>query len=64
MEGNSGRAVGRIFGISKNICLYLIRKHAKMLTKKLSKQKSKDNWNGWTLYLCKEKKKLRDAPRP
>ena len=29
MEGNSGRAVGRILGISKNTCLYWIRKYAK-----------------------------------
>ena len=29
MEGNSGRAVGRILGISKNICLYWIKKYAK-----------------------------------
>ena len=26
MEGNSRRAVGRILGISKNICLYWIKK--------------------------------------
>ncbi|MGN1044300.1 MAG: helix-turn-helix domain-containing protein [Acutalibacteraceae bacterium] len=29
MEGNSGRTVGRILGISKNTCLYWIRKYAK-----------------------------------
>ena len=34
MEGNSGRAVGRILGISKNICLYWIKKYAKTLTDK------------------------------
>ncbi len=34
MEGNSGRAVGRILGISKNICLYWIKKYAKTLTNK------------------------------
>ncbi len=34
MEGNSGIAVGRILGISKNICLYWIKKYAKTLTNK------------------------------
>jgi len=34
MEGNNGRAVGRILGISKNICLYWIRKYAKTPTNK------------------------------
>ena len=29
LEGNSGRAVGRILGIGKNMCLYWIRKYAK-----------------------------------
>ena len=29
MEGNSGRAVGRILGISKNTCLYWIKNYAK-----------------------------------
>ena len=36
MEGNSGRAVGRILGISKNICLYWIRKYAKKIEEKNS----------------------------
>ena len=31
LEGNSGRAVGRILGIGKNMCLYWIRKYAKNL---------------------------------
>ena len=34
MEGNSERAVGRILEISKNICLYWIRKYAKKIEKK------------------------------
>ena len=34
MEGNSGRAVGRILGISKNICLYWIKKYAKKIQQK------------------------------
>ena len=34
MEGNSGRAVGRILGISKNICLYWIKKYAKKIQPK------------------------------
>ena len=34
MEGNSGRAVGRILGIGKNMCLYWIRKYAKELEPK------------------------------
>ena len=29
IEGNSGRAVGRILGIGKNMCLYWIKKYAK-----------------------------------
>ena len=29
LEGNSCRAVGRILGIGKNMCLYWIRKYAK-----------------------------------
>ena len=29
MEGNSGRAVGRILGISINTCIYWIKKYAK-----------------------------------
>ena len=36
MEGNSGRAVGRILGIEKNTCLYWIRKHAKTIEQKES----------------------------
>ena len=31
MEGNSGRAVGRILGISVNICIYWIKKYAKTI---------------------------------
>ncbi|MDO4504039.1 MAG: transposase [Clostridia bacterium] len=34
MEGNSVRAVGRILGISKNICLYWIKKYAKKIQPK------------------------------
>lgn len=34
MEGNSGRAVGRILGISKNTCLYWIREYAKTIEEK------------------------------
>ena len=34
MEGNSSRAVGRILGIGKNMCLYWIRKYAKELEPK------------------------------
>ena len=34
MEGNSGRAVGKILGISKNICLYWIKKYAKKIQTK------------------------------
>ena len=33
-EGNSGRAVGRILGIVKNMCMYWIRKYAKTLKNK------------------------------
>ena len=34
MERNSGRAVGRILGISKNTCLYWIKKYAKKIQTK------------------------------
>ena len=34
MEGNSGRAVGRILGISKNTYLYWIKNHAKEIEPK------------------------------
>ena len=34
MEGNSGRAVGRILGISKNMCLRWVRKYAKTIEAK------------------------------
>ena len=34
MEGNSGRAVGRIMGISKNTCIYWIKKYAKTIEEK------------------------------
>ena len=34
MEGNSGSAVGRILRISKNICLYWIKKYAKKIQPK------------------------------
>lgn len=34
MEGNSGRAVGRILGIGKNTCLYWIKKYAKTIEQK------------------------------
>ena len=34
MEGNSGRAVGRIMGISKNTCLYWIKRYAKTIEEK------------------------------
>ena len=35
LEGNSGRAVGRILGIGKNMCLYWIRKYAKNIEPKV-----------------------------
>ena len=34
LEGNSGRAVGRILGIGKNMCLFWIRKYAKNIEPK------------------------------
>ena len=34
MEGNSGRAVGRILGLSKNTCLYWMKKHTKKIKEK------------------------------
>ena len=35
MEGNSGRAVGRILGIRKNMCLYWIKKYANEIEEKI-----------------------------
>ena len=35
MEGNSGRAVGRILGISINTCIYWIKKYAKTIKEKI-----------------------------
>ena len=34
MDGNGGRVVGRILGIGKNMCLYLVRKYAKNIESK------------------------------
>ena len=34
LEGNSSRAVGRILGIGKNMCLYWMRKYAKEIEAK------------------------------
>ncbi len=34
MEGNSSRAVGRILGIGKNMCLYWIHQQAKQISEK------------------------------
>ena len=34
LEGNSGRAVGRVLGIGKNMCLYWIQKYAKNIESK------------------------------
>ncbi|MBP0979491.1 MAG: IS1 family transposase [Oscillospiraceae bacterium] len=34
LEGNSGLAVGRILGISKNLCLYWVKKYSKKLKPK------------------------------
>ena len=62
MEGNSGRAVGRILGISKNTCLYWIRKYAKKIEdKKVSNERVKVIETD-ELYTYTERKKqnLRD----
>ena len=34
MEGNSSRAVGRMLGIGKNMCLYWVKKYAKSIEPK------------------------------
>ena len=34
MEGNGSRAVGRILGIEKNMCLYWIHQRAKQINEK------------------------------
>ena len=62
MEGNSGRAVGRILGISKNTCLYWIRKYAKKIEEKNSSNERVKVIEMDELYTYEERKKqnLRD----
>ena len=64
MEGNSGRAVGRILGISKNTCLYWIRKYAKKIEEKNSSNERVKVIEMDELYTYEERKKqnLRDNP--
>ena len=62
MEGNSGRAVGRILGISKNTCLYWIRKYAKKIEEKNASNERVKVIEMDELYAYTERKKqnLRD----
>ena len=62
MEGNSGRAVGRILGISKNTCLYWIRKYAKKIEdKKVSNERVKViEMDELYTYTERKKQNLRD----
>ena len=61
MEG-SGRAVGRILGISKNTCLYWIRKYAKKIEdKKVSNERVKViEMDELYTYTERKKQNLRD----
>ena len=56
MEGNSGRAVGRILGISINTCIYWKKICQNYQREKISKWESRSNRDGRTLLLHKEKK--------
>ena len=62
MEGNSGRAVGRILGISKNTCLYWIKKYAKKIEEKNASNERVKVIEMDELYTYTERKKqnLRD----
>ena len=62
MEGNSGRAVGRILGISKNTCLCWIRKYAKKIEdKKVSNERVKViEMDELYTYTERKKQNLRD----
>ena len=62
MEGNSRRAVGRILGISKNTCLYWIRKYAKKIEeKKVSNERVKViEMDELYTYTERKKQNLRD----
>ena len=62
MEGNSGRAVGRILGISKHTCLYWIRKYAKKIEgKKVSNERVKViEMDELYTYTERKKQNLRD----
>ena len=62
MEGNSGREVGRILGISKNTCLYWIRKYAKKIEeKKVSNERVKViEMDELYTYTERKKQNLRD----
>ena len=64
MEGNSGRAVGRILGISKNTCLYWIKKYAKKIEEKKVSNERVNVIEMDELYTYTERKKqnLRDNP--
>ena len=57
MEGNSGRAVGRILGISKKYMLVLDKKiREKNRGEKGIKWASKGNRDGWVVHIHREKK--------
>ena len=62
MEGNSGRAVGRILGISKNTCLYWLKNYAKEIQTKSTANGRENVIEMDELYSFVERKKqiLRD----
>ena len=57
MEGNSGRAVGRILGIGKNMYLYWIRKYAKTIKEKEVANERMEVIKMYELYSFVERKK-------
>ena len=57
MDGNSDRTVGRIMGLSKNICLYWIKKYAKTIKEKNFSNERVEVIERDELYLFIERKK-------
>ena len=62
IKGNSGRAVGRILGISKNMCLCWVRKYAKTIEAKdmPNKQEKAIEMDELYSFLERKKQNLRD----
>ena len=57
LEGNSGLAVSRILGISKNLCLYWVKKYAKEINPKKVFNERVEVIEMYELYSFVERKK-------